>query len=368
MMTIASAARASQKSIEGPRLRRAHAAVIFASCAGALAFVAWRHFAVPQRSEWPGAVEATEIRVGSRVGGRVAEVRVDEGDRVRAGQVIALLEAPDLDAQLMTAKGQLEEAESFWSKLKAGARLEELAQATAHVRTAAAGFRAARIKALLGSSAASAFSGARSEGAAAAPADASVAERDERASLAAEMLAASRRADLNEAQAQVDESTAAERLVRAGPRDEDLRAAEGRVLQARGGVARAQALVDELTIRAPRAGTAEAIPVHPGDVLLPDATAATVVDDDHLIVRFYVPETQLGQIHTGDRVSMGVDSYPDREFAGVIESVSSSGEYSPRNLQTADERANQVFAACARVTESREALRAGMAARVRAAQ
>jgi multidrug resistance efflux pump len=75
-----------------------------------------------------------------------------------------------------------------------------------------------------------------------------------------------------------------------------------------------------------------------------NATAATLVEDSQIYVRVYVPETYLGRIHVGQEVPLRVDTWPGRTFTGVVEHINQIGEYTPRNLQTADERANQVFA------------------------
>jgi multidrug resistance efflux pump len=127
-------------------------------------------------------------------------------------------------------------------------------------------------------------------------------------------------------------------------------------------------MIDELTIRAPRASRVESLDLRPGDILGPNATAATLVEDDQLYVRIYVPETQIGHIHPDQEVPVNVDSFPRRTFKGVVEHINSVGEYSPRNLQTADERADQVFATRIGLREGRDELRAGMAAFIHVAK
>ncbi len=82
-------------------------------------------------------------------------------------------------------------------------------------------------------------------------------------------------------------------------------------------------------------------------------------------MRIYVPETEIGRIHPGLEVPIFVDSFPGRAFRGRVESVASEGEFTPRNLQTADERADQVFASRVRIEDGSDVLRAGMAAFVR---
>jgi len=121
-------------------------------------------------------------------------------------------------------------------------------------------------------------------------------------------------------------------------------------------------MIDELVIKAPRDCRVESLDLRPGDILQPSAPAATLLEDDQLYVRVYVPETQIGHISVGQKVPIIVDSFPGRKFQGVVEHINSVGEYSPRNLQTADERADQVFATRIGIIEGRDNLRAGMAA------
>jgi multidrug resistance efflux pump len=158
------------------------------------------------------------------------------------------------------------------------------------------------------------------------------------------------------------EQAASMKLVVAGTRDEDLRVAEAAVDAARGRVQQIQTMIDELTVRAPLASRVEALDLRPGDILAPNATAAVLLEEKELYVRIYVPETLLGRLHVGQAVPISVDSFPGRAFRGVVKHINQVGEYSPRNLQTADERADQVFATRVELEEGFEQLRAGMAA------
>ena len=143
---------------------------------------------------------------------------------------------------------------------------------------------------------------------------------------------------------------------------EDLRAAQGVVDAAKGKLDAIDALLAELTVTAPVAGRIESLDLRPGTILGPSATAATILEDNQLFVRIYVPETQIGRIHPGDEVPISVDSFPGRTFKGTVDHINSVGEYTPRNLQTADERADQVFATRISLREGAGDLRAGMAA------
>jgi HlyD family secretion protein len=195
-----------------------------------------------------------------------------------------------------------------------------------------------------------------------------IAQRDAASQVLDELKNGSRREDIAQAMAKAAEARASEKLVLAGTRVEDIKAAQGQVDAAKGKVSQIQTMLDELAITAPRASRIESLDLRPGDILAPNATAATLIEDDQLYVRVYVPETQIGHIHIDQEVPVSVDSFPNRTFKGVVEHINSVGEYSPRNLQTADERADQVFATRIGLREGRDDLRAGMAAFIHVAK
>ncbi|MGH7330934.1 MAG: HlyD family secretion protein, partial [Polyangiaceae bacterium] len=168
--------------------------------------------------------------------------------------------------------------------------------------------------------------------------------------------------EIQQAKARAVEAQASMKLVEAGSRVEDIKAAQGAVDGAQGKLDTIEVMLAELTVRAPRAARVESLDLRPGDLLAPSAAAATLLEDDQLYVRIYIPETRIGLVHPGEEVPISVDSFPSRHFKGIIEHVNTVGEYSPRNLQTADERADQVFATRVGIREGNDVLRAGMAA------
>jgi HlyD family secretion protein len=374
----------SQRSPRSPRLR-----LLAIAAVAALAYGGYRVWDGRRPYEWSGTVEARTIAVGSRVGGRIKTVRASEGQRIAAGEPLLVLEAGDLDAQRLMAQGQLEEAQANLDKLVRGARPEEIDEAKAHAQTAVAALEETK-------------TGARSEEIAEATARLSaaqvtadkakldddrarklvatgaiaqsqlddadtalkgaVAQRDAAVQVLDELKNGSRREDIAQAQARASEARASAKLVLAGSRVEDIKAGQGQVDAAKGKLDQIGTMLDELTIRAPVAARVEALDLRPGDILAPNSTAATLLEDTQLYVRIYVPETQIGHIQLDQEVPISVDSFPSRTFRGVVEHINGVGEYSPRNLQTADERANQVFAARIGLREGSGELRAGMAA------
>jgi HlyD family secretion protein len=345
--------------------------------------------------EWSGTVEARTIDLGSRAGGRIKQILVKEGDRVKAGDALLVLEPADWPAQLEQAEGALVQAQANLDKLNNGARPEEIAAAKARAQTAEAalqesvtGTRPEEIAAAQARLVATEVAVEKAQhdvdrmhklrdAGAAIPADVdnaeitlkgAIAQRDASREQLGELKNGSRREDVAQARARASEQVASEKLLTAGSRVEDIRVAQAQVKVAQGRVDQIQNMIDELTIRAPAANSktwsarVEALDLRPGDIIAPNSTAATLIEDDQLYVRIYVPETELGHIHVGDKVPITVDSFAGRSFQGDVEHINEVGEYSPRNLQTADERADQVFGTRIGILTGNEVLRAGMAA------
>lgn len=352
-------------------------------------YYGYRFYQSTRPFEWSGTVEARTMSVGSRSGGRVKEVLVREGDRLTAGQPIVTLEPGDLEAQRMQAQGQLDQQQANLEKLVKGSRPEEIEQARAHASTAVAAFEEAkhgarseqiqatkarlvvtqvavdkaqldadRAHKLLSSAS---ISQAEVDNAEAALRGA-VAQRDAAKEALDELENGERKEDIAQAAARAQEAQASAKLVVAGSRVEDIKAAQAMVLAAQGKLDQIKVLIDELIVRSPKPARVESLDLRPGDILAPNATAATLLEDDELYVRIYVPETLIGRIKPGQEVPITVDSFANRSFKGKVEHINAVGEYSPRNLQTADERADQVFATRIGLIEGRDDLRAGMAA------
>jgi HlyD family secretion protein len=315
--------------------------LVIAALAGAVFFGyrAWDKHKQSQPLEWSGTIEAYTVTVGSRVGGRIKDVLVREGDHVKTGQPLLVLEAGDLPGQELQAKGQVEQAQANAAKVASkgeGPRAQEIAGARSRLEAQEAAVEKARqdLK----------------------RAETLVAQKVE-----TQRTLDDARTGLRNASAQRDAlRSAVEELLRGTP--QDVKSAQGALDAAQGKLQQVQTNLDELTIRAPRDARIETLDLRPGDILGVNAPAAKLLEPGQLFVRIYVPETQMGHIKEGMSVPIYVDTFPDRAFKAQVEAVSGVGEYTPRNLQTEDERADQVFAARLRIAEGADVLRAGMAA------
>jgi HlyD family secretion protein len=357
-------------------------------------YIGYRRWLSHRPYAWAGTVEARAVTVGSRTGGRIARVLVREGERVAAKAPLVELERGDLDAQRAMAKAQLDQARAAHNKLVAGARPEEVLQAKARVAQATAVLaearsgsrveeiaageaRLAQAQATVDKAQLDAERARRLVAANAIPAaeleqaetalKTSAALRDAQRKVVDQLKAGARPEEKQQAAARVAEADAAARLVLAGARAEDVAAAEAVVAAAQARIDQLDVMIGELTVRAPAAMRVEALALRPGDIVAPNAPVATLLEDDQLYVRIYVPETQIGHVTPGAAVPIRVDSF-DRTFEGTVEHINARGEYTPRNLQTADERADQVFAVRVGIKEGRDQLRAGMAATIEVAQ
>ena len=370
-------------------MRRLVPVILLALIGGA--YYAYKHYLSRRPFEWAGTVEARTVTVGSRTGGRVKQVLVKEGEQVQPGETLIVLEPGDLEAQHAMALAQLEQAQASLDKLEKGARPEEIAQANARAaqaraaqaetqhgsrreEIAAAEARLAQTQAGVDKAQLDADRAHRllaTEAIAKAEADAAdtalrtaKAQRDAQQKVLEQVRAGARVEEKAQASARAAEAEAAAKLVSAGARVEDLRAAGAQVAAAKARVEQLDVMLGELVIKSPAAAHVESLDLRPGDILAPNAPAGTLLEADQLYVRIYVPETQIGRIKVGQVVPISVDSF-DRTFKGKVEQINQRGEYSPRNLQTADERADQVFAVRVGLIEGKDELRAGMAATMR---
>src|SRR5579862_5332127 len=358
---------------------------------GALGYVGYRVVLSRKPYEWSGTVEVRTISVGSRAGGRVKEVSVHEGDPVTAGQTLLVLEPGEWPAQLAQAEGQLAQAKATLERLEHGARPEELDQARGRTLEAQTAFQQSKLgprkEQIQAKEAALAVQEVAVEKArldaerlhkvkdlgsgAVAQSDVDAADLALRSAAAnrnrsreelAELQNGSRPEEIEQARARALEAEASERLLKAGTRAEELAVARGQVMAAQGKVEEVQTMIKELEVRAPRAARVESCDLRPGDLLGANATAATLLEEGQLYVRIYVPETEIGHLRVGQSVPITVDSFPGRSFEGIVERINGIGEFSPRNLQTADERANQLFGTRIGIRSGVDELRAGMAA------
>ena len=269
--------------------------------------------------EASGTVEATEADLGFQIGGRVAAINAREGDAVAGGAELARLDRAELEARLRAGKAQVAAARALLAELRTGARPQEERQASAELE--AARRRAADAATSLARTRKLYEGGAVSK------------EALDQAETAYAVL----RAQAVQAQQQSS-------LVSSGPRTERVQAQQAAVDQALAAEAQIQANLDNTIIRAPFAGIVTVRHREPGESVSAGLPVITVMNPDDRWVRIYVREDQVGRVAMGQNASITSDSHPGKTFNGRVTFIASQAEFTPRNVQTAEERVKLVYA------------------------
>jgi HlyD family secretion protein len=299
-----------------------------------------------------GYVEATDVRVATRVAGRVSEVRVSEGDLVKAGDVIAVLATTELDLAIRRATAEREQAAAQLRLLRAGARPEDIDQARAAVAMAESEARAAETE-----REAARADEARFEQLLTARAG-SVKQRDD----------ARARREVSDARVQaardrLASASAALARVKAGTRAEDIEAAAARLAAVDAQIATIEHDRAETTVVAPSGGTVTSRLVEPGELVAPGTPVAVVVDLDRAWVNAYVEEPRIPTLKIGQPVTVVTDA--GDTLPGTIATIAPRAEFTPRNVQTAAERSRLVYRVKVTVDNRAGTLKPGMPVEVR---
>jgi multidrug resistance efflux pump len=164
------------------------------------------------------------------------------------------------------------------------------------------------------------------------------------------------------AEARVAEAGAALALVKAGAREEQVAMARAQLRRAEAAVQVIEAQLAKMVLTAPRDGLVAERPVHPGEMAVSGATLLTLADLDRVKLKVYIPEDRIGQVRIGQKVLVQVDSYPGQDYQGTVTYISSEAEFTPKNVQTKEDRVNTVFAVKVSLDNAHHDLKPGMPA------
>jgi HlyD family secretion protein len=287
-----------------------------------------------------GNVEVTETNAGFKIPGRVAERLVDEGDKVKAGDLLARLDSAELASIVNQNRASLKEATTKLAELKAGSRSQEIQQATANLSSqdaelakAKKDYERAEILHKNGAISSSQFDAARSA-------------YDSRAAL----------------YRNADETLS---LVKEGPRKEDITIAEHRVEQARAGLSTSEERLKDTLIYAPLDGVVLRKNVEPGETIASGVPVVTIGALESPWIKVYVKEDKLGLVKLGQKAKVTVDTYKGKSYEGVVTYISSEAEFTPKTVQTPEERVKLVFGVKVRVKNENGELKPSMPADVK---
>jgi HlyD family secretion protein len=286
-----------------------------------------------------GNVDIRQVQLAFNGNERIARLLVEEGDRVKAGQLLAQLDTQRLEPKAASREAQVRAQREVVARLEAGNRPEEVRKAKADLEAARADLENAdstykRIILLT------------TQGV-------DTAQRRDDA-----------RAALDVAKAREAAAREAYDLMVLGPRKEDIAAAKATLQAHEADLALARRELADAQLYAPTNGVIRNRILQPGDMASPQKPVFTLALDDPVWVRAYVPETDLGKIRSGMTAEVTTDSFPGKHYPAWIGFVSPTAEFTPKTVETTEVRAKLVYEVRAFVSNPQGELRLGMPAQV----
>lgn len=294
--------------------------LVLLAAAGAAAY-AWFHLRPqpdPNVLRVSGNVEVTDVEVSFRIPGWVEARPVSEGETVTAGQLIARLESTELEQEVALREAEVQVYAAELAALEAGSRPQEIAVAQAAVRHAQAELERLaaeyqRQRDLLARNVASLQVFQRAE------------------------------AEHEVAKSQVDEAQERLKLAEEGPRQEEITRARARLDQVKQSLAIARTRLAYATLTSPISGIVLSENVEAGEYIVPGVPVVTVGDLVNTWLRAYVNEPDLGRVKLGQTVCVTTDTYPGKAYPGRLTFIASAAEFTPKNVQTSEERVKLVY-------------------------
>lgn len=352
----------------------------------------------PNRPIYSGTIQNDAAAIGGTTGGRIATIRVASGDRVRRGALIVTFEDDAERASLAGAVAAERRARAQEALLRAGARTTDLERAAAaeaeaqargshshavdlaQLATAQGAVRNARATldhanaaaALAATELARATTLVAGGDLARSALDRAVADDREaraqvavaRAALAAALrveahTSAAVPADLAANSAAVVQARESHATLAEGARPEELAAAAAATRDAAAATRAARARLDQMRVLAPNDGVIEDLNLHPGDLVAPATPIASLVPDADPYIRVFVPQSRLGAFRLGAAVRVRSDALPGETFAGTVTQIDTRAQFTPRNVQTAEDRADVTFGVKVAISDPQRKLRSG---------
>jgi HlyD family secretion protein len=289
--------------------------------------------------ESTGTIEATQVDIRSEVAGRILNLALDEGDRVKPGDMLAAIDHEKLDIELQNAEGVLREAEAHLSLLKSGFRKEDVQKAQEALLEAEILFGNAkreyeRVQKLYADK---------------------VAPEQSRDSIETNYKSALKRYERAKQDYQ---------MLQSGYRAEDIAAGQAARDCAEAAVNLVKRRIKDATVASPGKGIISERYVEPGELVSVGSVMFSIIDLQDMWIMAYVSEKNLGKVKIGQAAAVSVDSFPDRKFAGKVIYISPEAEFTPKNIQTKEERVKLVYGIKVQIQNDEELLKPGMPADV----
>ena len=299
-------------------------------------FIYQRFTSTPQRIlTLQGNIDIRQVNVGFRVTGRVKEMKLEEGDVVHAGDLIATLDDVPYQDQVRLAEAQVAQAQANYTKMVNGYRPEEIEQAKAQLAQAKANYQNALTYFQRQDSLQQSHVISKSDY------DNAVASRDS-------------------LKGQVDVSQANLNLELAGNRFEDIDSAEAQLENSKANLATARQNVDDCRLFAPVDGVIITRAVEPGTIVSTSSVIYSICQNEPVWVRTYVDERDLGRIYPGMKALVSNDTDPNHPNIGQIGFISPIAEFTPKTVETRELRTDLVYRLRVIITKPDRYLRQGM--------
>lgn len=284
-----------------------------------------------------GTIEAVEVSVAAKTTGQVEKVLIEEGSRVQVGDELAVIDSDSLAIQLRQAEAGVDLARSQLDLILKGARMEDIRQTEEAAKQAEANLFLAgedlkRIRNLY--------------------------EKES----ATTKMKEDAEARYQVAQAQREAAQQALLKVRKLSRPEEVRAAQARLAQAEAGRDLLKKTITDATIVSPVSGLVTHKAVEAGEFVGPGTPLLTIADLDKVRLNIYVTEVELGRVRLGQPAEIRIDSHPDRTLSGTVIFISPEAEFTPKNVQTREERVKLVYRVKIEIPNPEGILKPGMPA------
>ena len=289
--------------------------------------------------ESTGTIEATQVDIRSEAAGRILKRAVDQGDRVKTGDLLAAIDHEKPDMELQNAEGLLREAEAHLDLLKSGYRKEDVRKAQEALQESEIVFENAkreyeRVQKLYADK---------------------VAPEDTRDSLETNYKSARKR---------YERALQDYQMLQSGYRAEDISAGQAVRDSAQAAVDLARRRIRDATIESPCRGVVSEKYIEPGELVSVGSILFSIIDLQDMWIMAYVSEKNLGKVKPGQPAAVSVDSFPGRTFPGKVIYISPEAEFTPKNIQTKEERVKLVYGVKVKLQNSEELLKPGMPADV----
>jgi HlyD family secretion protein len=319
------------------RIRLIAALVVVVGIAAALWFRHQRNRETATRLTLYGNVDIRQVQLAFNGNERIATIPVQEGDRVKAGQLLATMDTQRLQARTDGYEARVAAQREVVARLEAGNRPEDIRKAKADTEAAQASLENARL----------------------------TYERVSRLvtqNVDTQQRSDDARAALDVAKARMASTTEAYRLMVLGPRQEDIAAAKATLRAYEADLALARRELADARLYAPTNGVIQNRLLEPGDMASPQKPVFTLALDDPLWVRGSVPEADLGKIKLGMKAEVTSDSFPGKHYEAWVGFISPTAEFTPKTVETAEVRTRLVYQVRIFVHNPEGELRLGMPA------